>query len=424
MSDYTTQPVPHHDLGLKKPISRTSRFEQQMSKRIRNFSSCASPKRLPPEIVSLVFEELDYDLGTIQSCSLVCKLWRDTSFPFLFHHLRLLNAEAFLRVFRLLVFDSPHIGQYVRELVIGQSVFAPDSELERILPPATEPERLKALFLVLPRLKVLHCGFNGHLAIPLTLVRFSLTTLVLHGTIHPLQELLMLLQSAAETIRSLTIINMHLRGQYSVKGLLKRNLPSPGCMIALEELSIIECQYLPFFSSTIQMPNLKKLRLDALDGLEILACVPASLDTLVVQIEPSDALPTDRLLHVDNVVIVCHLIDAEEWVIQQTLNKLCVSSKIKQLEIILLPFDEYSLCDIAYMRGEDFEDNILSLQQDGSLERLIMTSPLCSDGVRAEFPKLARHGLLEVRSGTSSLLAPQRRRYKKTYDRWSWSSDL
>ncbi|KAL4262930.1 hypothetical protein AB1N83_006361 [Pleurotus pulmonarius] len=335
---YTTQPVPHHDLGLKKPISRTSRFEQQMSKRIRNFSSCASPKRLPPEIVSLVFEELDYDLGTIQSCSLVCKLWRDTSFPFLFHHLRLLNAEAFLRVFRLLVFDSPHI--------------------------------------------------------------------------------------AAETIRSLTIINMHLRGQYSVKGLLKRNLPSPGCMIALEELSIIECQYLPFFSSTIQMPNLKKLRLDALDGLEILACVPASLDTLVVQIEPSDALPTDRLLHVDNVVIVCHLIDAEEWVIQQTLNKLCVSSKIKQLEIILLPFDEYSLCDIAYMRGEDFEDNILSLQQDGSLERLIMTSPLCSDGVRAEFPKLARHGLLEVRSGTSSLLAPQRRRYKKTYDRWSWSSDL
>lgn len=244
-----------------------------------------SSRTLPPEIVSLVLEEFDYDIRPLRKCSLACKSWRDLSLPFLFHHLWLSDRKTFLRAFRLLVVDAPHIGQFVRGILIGKSTAAQSSEL-RFLAHTTDKERLEALFLALPGLKVLHCGFGSHLTIPLTLLRSSITTLYLDGTIQPINELMILLQAAAETIRFLTIQNVIYRG-LSSNQLLSRNMPFPGCMLALEELSIIWCDELPFLPSTIQMPNLRTLKLDSCDD-SILSCVPSSLETLVFQIEPGE----------------------------------------------------------------------------------------------------------------------------------------
>ncbi|KAG9219653.1 hypothetical protein CCMSSC00406_0006025 [Pleurotus cornucopiae] len=386
-------------------------------------TSYLSSRTLPPEIISLVLEDFDYDVWPLRTCSLVCKSWRDLSLPFLFHHLCLSDGKTFRRAFRLLVVDAPHIGQFVRGILIGKSIAAQSSEL-RFLAHASEKERLEALFLALPGLKVLHCDFGGHLTIPLTLLRSSITTLYLDGNIQPIDELMILLQAAAETIRFLTIRNMVYRG-LSSNQLLSRNMPFPGCMLALEELSIIWCDELPFLPSTIQMPNLRTLRLDNCDE-SILSCVPASLETLAIQIEPDISLPVNKLLTVENVVAFCRIIDSDDRLDERTIRKLCNTSKVKQLELLLLFLDGHNdtLRSLASMIDKDFDDDMLRLHRHGALERVIVTSKFPSEGIQDLFPKLSNLGILEVRSGASSLLSPQRRRFiKNGYQSWSWSSD-
>ncbi|KAF7433740.1 hypothetical protein PC9H_005705 [Pleurotus ostreatus] len=401
-------------------MEQTGQFEKQINYKMISYPSS---KTLPPEIVSLVLEEFDYDIWPLRKCSLVCKSWRNLSLPFLFHHLCLSDGKTFLRAFRLLVVDAPHIGQFVREILIGKSIAAQSSEL-LFLANTTDKERLEALFLALPGLKVLHCGFGGHLTIPLTLLRSSITTLYLDGTIEPINELMILLQAGAETIRFLTIQNVVYRGLSSDQ-LLSRNMPFPGCMLALEELSIIWCDELPFLPSTIQMPNLRTLKLDNCDG-SILSCVPASLDTLAFQIEPDMSLPANKLLTVENVVVFCDTVDIDDQLSEHMIGKLCVTSVIKRLELLLLFFDcgDDIPHDFAFMIDKDFEDDMLRLHRHGSLERVIVTSKFCPEMVHAMFPKLSNLCILDVRtSDVSPVLAPQRRRFINTRNGlWSWSS--
>ncbi|KAF9494457.1 hypothetical protein BDN71DRAFT_1507585 [Pleurotus eryngii] len=152
----------HQQLAIDNPVStlkistlnmeKTGQLEKQMI-------SYASSRRLPPEIVSLVLEEFDYDTRPLRKCSLICKSWRDLSLSFLFHHLCLSHGKTFLRAFYLLVVDAPHIGQYIREILIGQ-IISPQNFQLSLLAPATGKERLDALFLVLPGLKALLYGFG------------------------------------------------------------------------------------------------------------------------------------------------------------------------------------------------------------------------------------------------------------------------
>lgn len=109
------------------------------------------------------------------------------------------------------------------------------------------------------------------------------------------------------------------------------------------------------------------------------------------------------------------------------IHKLCIPSKIKQLEIVVVVHDvvgDDGLGNLASMRDKGFEDDILSLHQTCSLERLIVTSELSSEGVHSEFPKLSSLGILQVQSGTSSLLSPQCRRLAKIREgSWAWTSE-
>ncbi|KAG9219647.1 hypothetical protein CCMSSC00406_0006031 [Pleurotus cornucopiae] len=393
---------------------------------------------LPPEIVSLVLQELDYDLVSLSNCSLASKIWRDLTLPFLFHHLCLPDGKTFQRGFRLLVFDAPHIRPYVREVLIGRSIAAPGSQFDEDLQLEIDQKRLEAFFLVLPRLQVLHCCLDSHLAVPLASVQSSITTLYILGNTHPPSELLRLLRLAAGTLRHLTLRDMYFR-----RNTVSCNVPTPGSMLALEQLFLYRCRNLPFLPTTIQMPNLKTLSLDDWDE-SIFACVPASLETLLIQgvsseslhlcseneaqesvpVCSSKSLSKDKLLCVDNVAIWCYPADR---LVERMIHKLCIPSKIKQLEIVLVVHDvvgDDGLGNLASMRDKGFEDDILSLRQTCSLERLIVTSELCSEGVHSEFPKLSSLGILQVQSGTSSLLSPQCRRLAKIREgSWAWTSE-
>lgn len=381
----------------------------------------AAGAMLPPEIVSLVLQELDYDLVSLSNCSLASKIWRDLTLPFLFHHLCLPDGKTFQRGFRLLVFDAPHIRPYVREVLIGRSIAAPGSQFDEDLQLEIDQKRLEAFFLVLPRLQVLHCCLDSHLAVPLASVQSSITTLYILGNTHPPSELLRLLRLAAGTLRHLTLRDMYFR-----RNTVSCNVPTPGSMLALEQLFLYRCRNLPFLPTTTQMPNLKTLSLDDWDE-SIFACVPASLETLLIQgvsICSSKSLSKDKLLCVDNVAIWCYPADR---LVQRMIHKLCIPSKIKQLEIVVVVHDvvgDDGLGNLASMRDKGFEDDILSLHQTCSLERLIVTSELSSEGVHSEFPKLSSLGILQVQSGTSSLLSPQCRRLAKIREgSWAWTSE-
>ncbi|KAF4600347.1 hypothetical protein EYR38_004972 [Pleurotus pulmonarius] len=338
----------------------------------------ASSKMLPPEIITLVFEEFDYDVESLRKCSLVCKSWRSLALPFLFHHICLPDGETFLNAFHLLVVDAPHIGQYVREIMIGQS--SRYSQPGGVPLPEANKERLEALFLSLPRLKVLHCGFGAHLVMPPALVRPSITTLHIHGTIQPLSYFLMVLQSAAETIRFLTLRNMSYLA-VPPGSLRWRTMSSPSRMLALEELCIVWCDGLSFPPSTLQMPNLRTLVLDNSDE-SILPCVPVSLETLVIHIDPDIPLPPNRLLNVENVVAFCYIIDADDQLSERALANFCVTSAIKRLEVMLLFLDGLNdtLSSFASMVDEGFETDMLRLHRHGSLQQVIVSSKFCSEG--------------------------------------------
>ncbi|KAL4251551.1 hypothetical protein AB1N83_014326 [Pleurotus pulmonarius] len=385
-------------------------------------SQSAATPRLPPELVSSVLQELDYDLVSLSSFSFASKSSRDLTLPFLFHHLCLPDGKIFQRGFRLLVFDAPHIRPYVREVLIGRSITAPGSQFDAQLQLEIDQKRLERFFLVLHGLKVLHCCLDSHLTIPLASVKSTLTILYIRGNFPPTSKLLRLLQSVAGTLRHLTLRDMcHHRNAVSV------DLPSTGSMFALERLSLYQCRNLPFSPTTIQMPNLKTLSQDDCDD-SIFVCVPPSLETLLIQgvsICSNHSLPEDKLLCVQNVVIWCYPV---KTLVRRMASKLCIPSKIKQLEIILLLDDDIvgsdGLGNLASMRDDGFEDYILSLHQIGSLERLIVTSELDTEGVRSEFPTLSSLGILGVHSGTSSLLSPPCRRIAKTSDgSWGWTSE-
>ncbi|KAL4251605.1 hypothetical protein AB1N83_014325 [Pleurotus pulmonarius] len=385
-------------------------------------SQSAATPRLPPEVVSLVLQELDYDLVSLSSFSLASKSSRDLTLPFLFHHLCLPDGKIFQRGSRLLVFDAPHIRPYVREVLIGRLITAPGSQFDAELQLEIDQKRLERFFLVLPGLKVLHCFLDSHLAIPLASVDSTLTILYIRGNVPPASELLRLLQSVAGTLRHLTLQYMSCD-----RNAVSSNDPSTGSMLALERLSLCRCRNLPFSPTTIQMPNLKTLSVDDCDE-SIFACVPPSLETLLIQvlsIYSTQSLPEDKLLCVNNVVIWCYPVKS---LIQRMLSKLCIPSKIKRLEIVLLLDDDIvgsdGLGNLASMRDDGFEDYILSLHQIGSLERLIVTSELDTEGVRSEFPRLSSLDILDVHSGTSSLLSPPCRRLAKTRDgSWGWTSE-
>lgn len=138
------------------------------------------------------------------------------------------------------------------------------------------------------------------------------------------------------------------------------------------------------------------------------------------------SLPVNKLLTVENVVAFCRCVDANDQLGERMIGKLCITSKVKQLELLLLFFDgdNDTLRGFASIIDKDFEDDMLHLHRHGSLERVIVTSKSPSEGIHDLFPKLSNLGILEVRSGESSLLAPQRRRFIEFgYQSWTWSSD-
>ncbi|KAF8899198.1 hypothetical protein BD779DRAFT_66260 [Infundibulicybe gibba] len=102
---------------------------------------------LPPELVELILEQLEYELRpTLRACALVCKAWLPTVLRFLFHRFSLSPDSRLVRSLDTdahLVF--PH---YVRELTIYTPGSSP-SELKDILPYLPRFDRVHGLCLSL-----------------------------------------------------------------------------------------------------------------------------------------------------------------------------------------------------------------------------------------------------------------------------------
>ncbi|EKM53884.1 uncharacterized protein PHACADRAFT_257364 [Phanerochaete carnosa HHB-10118-sp] len=77
--------------------------------------------RLPPELIDLVIDELQHDIVSLRSCSLVCKSWLPRSSTHLFSSLYIssLPVSAILVTFRNFIPSSTRISLHVRHFEVN-----------------------------------------------------------------------------------------------------------------------------------------------------------------------------------------------------------------------------------------------------------------------------------------------------------------
>ncbi|KAF9494468.1 hypothetical protein BDN71DRAFT_979355 [Pleurotus eryngii] len=392
---------------------------------------------LPTELVSLVVQELLYDRNSLKACASTCRRWRSIALPFLFPRLCLPDSTAFLRAYQFFVLDAPRAGagiwQSVREMVVD-----PHSPLSHLASESSTPvwhdrHCMLAFLRAFPRLKALHCSLAVASLISSSLPQSLITTLDIHGWRYDILSFTKLLRAASGTLRTLTLKDI--RFPVCHGGKVHTFSPLQVSMLALTELSVICCENLRFFPCVIQMPNVETLRLDSCD-MPFTASLPALLKTLVIQREQVPAhtdTDTGKLLSTDNVVIVCHSTDWLRRRLQHTIAQICVQSRIKHLELVLLGIGEIithpylTLADhSAFLQEDGLEEWVVRLHKDGLLERLIITAersrPSFLQELRARFPLLQRLGILDIQTESPSVLAPPCRRYVESFTgTWTWT---
>lgn len=252
---------------------------------------------LPTELVSLVFQELYYDLGTLKACSSTCKRWRSIALPLLLTRLCVVDGTFFLRAYQFFVLNVPSTGvsiaEPVREMVVDpHSHSSPlGADVPNVMPIWNNQRCMLAFLRAFPRLKILHSALSIASLVSSHLAQASITTLDIHGWHYDAPSFTKLLRGGAATLRSLTLQDIRFPALHGGKA--HTFSPLQVSMLALTELSMIRCEDLRFFPTVIQMPNVKTLRFDGCD-MPPATSLPPSLETLVIQRERCASLSFDK----------------------------------------------------------------------------------------------------------------------------------
>ncbi|KAL4262923.1 hypothetical protein AB1N83_006369 [Pleurotus pulmonarius] len=405
---------------------------------------------LPTELVSLVFQELYYSLDALKACSSTCKRWRSIALPLLLTRLCVVDGNLFLRAYQFFVLNAPSTGvsiaQPVREMVIDpHSHSSPlGADVPNVIPIWNNQRCILAFFRAFPRLKVLHCTLSIASLVSSSLPQSSITTLDINGWHYDAPSFTKLFRGGAGTLRSVTLQDIRFPALHGGKA--HTFSPLQVSMVALTELTLIRCDDLRFFPTVIQMPNVKTLRMDGCD-MPPATSLPPSLEMLVIQRErfqPDTRSDSVGPFSADNVAVICHFTNPVRRNIQQTISRICVSSSIKHLELVLLDNDDNSDTStptspssstsadyFPFTRDSVFEDFVINLHKYDALERFVITAEQETDLIsshmkefQARVPMLWRLGIMDVRVGVSSALDPQRFRYVKSPGgSWVWSRD-
>lgn len=227
-------------------------------------------RRLPPEIQSLIIQELEGNRDVVGNCALVCKSWHKLCLPVLFREFIIVVDD--LQACSSFLTSSPHLCPHIRKVTIpcGGPLDNRDIPKERIL---------KSLLLGFPRLDELLCSSVLFATLSSILSRLFVTKLHLKEDLYSPRDLLPVLEAVAPTVRSLTLQDFDSSDEVTDFGIKEGS--GSIFMPVLEELAIVFCGNLPLSSKFVRMPNLKTLYC-AGEDVSLGDNTPSLLNTLVV----------------------------------------------------------------------------------------------------------------------------------------------
>ncbi|KAF4582734.1 hypothetical protein EYR40_002658 [Pleurotus pulmonarius] len=402
---------------------------------------------LPIETVTQIIKELGSDEYALAKISRLSRTFRALTLPFLFHHLCISNGDVYRRAYRLLVLESPHIGQYVKQVAL-------DSRGLQTTAYSTDgicwlgADKFLAFLNALPALEALRCDMDFYTgALASVLPNSSITTLHLsdisrESSVDFVNLLMQVLKAGSQTIRSLTLQSIFVDEGIVCDRASRMSLAIPGVLWALEDLTLIQCANLPFFWDNIQMPNVKSLELIDTEWT-FRDCMPDSLNTLVIDnflYVREFQRHRDTAFVAENVILL-HSLQASPWldtdmVGMNMLPRMCIPAGVKSLEIVLLATQGEQLhVDFSKHFERGLQDDIISLHRHGSLEKFLITVE-SFPGVRKAhlevfFFKLKSLGVLDVQGGSLPRSCSRPGRYvyppDSTYygtgapNKWTWN---
>ncbi|KAF7440944.1 hypothetical protein PC9H_001293 [Pleurotus ostreatus] len=368
-------------------------------------------RRLPPEIQSLIIQELEGNRDVLVNCALVCKSWHKLCLPVLFRELIIVVDD--LQACSSFLTSSPHLRPYIRKVTVecGGPLDNRDIPEECIL---------KSLLLGFPRLDELLCSSILFATLSSILSQLFITKLYLKEDLYSPRDLLPVLEAVAPTVRSLTLQDFDFS---DVTDFGIKEGSGSIFMPVLEELAIVSCGNLPLSSKFVRMPNLKTLYC-AGEDVSLGDNIPSLLNTLVVA-DVNVAGDSKRSDHfkpfvVDNLCIRWCDTDKHDLLgaVEYAVNTFTIPSKIKHIEIL----PSY-LTTLFSERAEldQLEAYVLGLRRSGSFDRLTITvaedSNLGNEPIDDRLPNLSNLGLLDMRIGCPSVLYP---RCTMTCEDWEW----
>ncbi|KAG9219638.1 hypothetical protein CCMSSC00406_0006040 [Pleurotus cornucopiae] len=310
--------------------------------------------RLPPELVLLVFKELGRGGRTRRNCSLVCNDWRTFSLPFLYRRLYIQSRRELLACM-VMMKNAPHIRPLIQE--ISTIYDAPDAADPEDNSFDIDDADIREFVRGFVHLHTISSSGFTIFDIPPVLPGSLVTALCIHDRWVNAQELSLLFDASANTIRSLTLDEVAFRDPPPAGDLSQ--LPTIN-MAVLEDREYGDDDYGPFSVTNLSIRWQHEWSL--LDEISDLTC------------------------------------------------KLVLPYKIQHLEIVSLYDIPFHFNDIEVI--DDFETFILDLHDHGSLRKLTFTfEPMYGDeprgvGLVDRFVKLKSLGILDVRVGSWSILHP------------------
>lgn len=232
--------------------------------------------RLPPELVLLVLKELGRGGRTLRNCSLVCNDWRTFSLPFLYRRLYIQSRRELLACM-VMMKNAPHIRPLIQEIAtIYDAPDAADPEDNSFDIDDADIREFVRGFVHLHTIS--RSGFTIF-DIPPVLPGSLVTALCIHDRWVNAQELSLLFDASANTIRSLTLDEVAFRDPPPAGDLSQ--LPTIN-MAVLEEL-VLRGYEGPLYPN-LRMPRLKVLSCKGWHGV-FREALPDSLLTLAVSRE-------------------------------------------------------------------------------------------------------------------------------------------
>ncbi|KAG9223341.1 hypothetical protein PTI98_002029 [Pleurotus ostreatus] len=264
-----------------------------------------------------------------------------------------------------------------------------------------DDDHIQSFLQAFPRLNALKCSSHLYNVVSHMLQQSPITTLHIDSSLsYDVKWFFHILRAGAATLKNLKLEDVDFRVRLS-----PRATPNDGkiSMLALEELTVVECCNLPFHITTVEMPNLKVLVCQVYDCTDYLHILRTSLMTLVIEPTIEEPLDQNQII-VDNLCILWFP-QHEVGNVKATITSVCVPTRLAHLEVFL---PSILLAHPFTTSSDDLEAFVLRLHLDGSLGRVTVTveDPSQPDILDGVFKELNSLGILEIRVGKPPLLHP------------------